>query len=890
MSGYRSSAPPPQEVNVHHGPSLAPFALTVGDRVAPLGVEGEPQFGWLLSGSGSDQHQKAYQIALFAAGTDGVGEPLWDSGKIYSSATACRPYGGPALAGGCGYEWSLRVWDAADRVSVWTSPVPFDTALTDDQWSADVIRRRADEVDEYTLARREFAVGSSPIRRARLFLSACHQYQAFIDGRLVAQGPAYAYPGEGYYQVVDVTAAVRAGARATIGVLYHWYGPGQGRPEGAPGLLAQLVADRADGSRLIVPSDGQWRVKPGSWLPAPWRNDDGRDYVERIDGRRQSQDAGWAGTGFDDSSWERPLVLPRREHEMFARLRAQPTQLQHHVVAPVSAWTLAGGGLVADFGTVIPAIPRVRFRAGVSGRRIDLRAGYLLADDGSVSAAERDNQLTDMSYGYIQDDGDQTFEPMTYEGFRYLQIDAPGTGPVTGPDAADIEAIVQHTEIDPARTATFDSSDTTLNEVFALLQRSALFSAQHQFLDTPTREKGQFLADAVNISRALMAGFGDRAMTARTIEEFVQSGHRYWPDGRLNAVYPNGDGRRDIPDFTELFPGWVWDYYLASGDKVTLAAAHPTCRAIAQYVRRHLDPVTGLVTDLTGGGEGPYRFGIVDWPRRYDYDLATSARTTVNLLAVDVLRTTAWQGEVLGVPGSVTDDLRSEADRLIAAINARLRREDGVYVDGLYQNGTPSPHTSQIANAYALAFDVVSPADRAALSDHLAEGDLRMGPMTAHLLLEALDRLDRPDLVLERLTARTGRGWANILARGGTFTWESWEAPEFGESLSHGWGSTAVTAIQRSLLGVRATSPAARTLRIAPPRGTTLTWASGTLWTQAGPVTVQWRTVPEGTELTVELPANVTAEIHLPAARKGPGAEEVTVHPAGPGRSRFGPV
>ena len=38
------------------------------------------------------------------------------------------------------------------------------------------------------------------------------------------------------------------------------------------------------------------------------------------------------------------------------------------------------------------------------------------------------------------------------------------------------------------------------------MQRSALYSAAYQFVDTPTREKGQFLGDSVNISFALLAG------------------------------------------------------------------------------------------------------------------------------------------------------------------------------------------------------------------------------------------------------------------------------------------------------------------------------------------------------------------------------------------------
>jgi alpha-L-rhamnosidase len=58
----------------------------------------------------------------------------------------------------------------------------------------------------------------------------------------------------------------------------------------------------------------------------------------------------------------------------------------------------------------------------------------------------------------------------------------------------------------------------------------------------------------VDISMATMAGYGERRLTRKAIREFVASQRRYWPDGRLNAVYPNGDGKRDIPDYTEMFP------------------------------------------------------------------------------------------------------------------------------------------------------------------------------------------------------------------------------------------------------------------------------------------------------------------------------------------------
>lgn len=803
---------------------LSPAGLTIGDRAEPLGVEGAPLFGWRPRDLDAGERQSAYQIKVFAAGE------VWDSGKVASRESSFVPYAGPALINGTTYRWRVRTWDRAGAVSPWSAST-FDTGIADADWQASWIRRTTAEKDDYTQARTEFTVGAGRVVRARLYVSASQQYQAFVNGALVDRGQAYAYPGEGYYQVTDVTSRLRPGTDAALGVLYHWYGPGQGRPAGEPGLQARLVIDHADGSRQVVLSDGTWKVTRGPWLAAAYRNGDGRDYIENA----LPQSMAWTRAGFDDSAWQAPVVAAS------PHLQAQQTRLSYETVKPVRVTTLPSGAVVADFGKVIPAMPRVRFRDGVAGTTVSMVAGYLLNADGSVSNTSQDNQSTDLSYTYAQSAGDQTYEAFTYEGFRYLQVSTP----------ADIAAVVQHTSI--SHSATFSSSDPTLDDVFTLMQRSALYSAQEQFLDTPTREKGQFLADSVNISRALMGGSGDYAMTAKAIREFIASQQRYWPDGRLNAVYPNGDGKRDIPDFTEMFPGWTWDYYLVSGDRTLLAQAYPVNLAIADYVRRYIDPATGLVTNLAGGS-GAYLYGIIDWPNRYGYDTTPAARTTVNILAVDVLRSTAQQAAALGLPSA---DLLADADRLTDAITTQLRRPDGIYVDGL-----GSTHASQIANAYALAFLGAG----TEVADYIASLKLQMSPMTADLLLAALHRAGRDDEVLARLTDPTSLGWANVLARGGTFTWESWEAPERGDSMSHGWGATALVELQQDLLGVTVTGPAARTVRISPPTGTTLTHAEGTTWTPSGTLALRWRTVRGGTDIVAGIPTNVTAEIHVPIA------------------------
>ena len=59
------------------------------------------------------------------------------------------------------------------------------------------------------------------------------------------------------------------------------------------------------------------------------------------------------------------------------------------------------------------------------------------------------------------------------------------------------------------------------------------------------------------------------------------------------------------------------------------------------------------------------------------------------------------------------------------------------------------------------------------------------------------------------------------MAAGGTFTWEDWKPSDLiGDSMSHGWGSSALVAMQETLLGVTLEQPDADgTVRavVSPP-------------------------------------------------------------------------
>ncbi|WP_328476211.1 glycoside hydrolase family 78 protein [Actinoplanes sp. NBC_00393] len=881
-----------------HAPE-APARLTTNDLVRPNAVEGVPLFGWLPRDRDPGESQTGYQIRV----SDGAGRAIWDSGKVAGGEQSHVAYRGPGLSEGRAYAWTVRTWDATGKVSPWAAAAGFETGISDSGWSgAQWIQRAATpRADDWALLRTEVPVQRGRVVRAIAYVAGSHTWELWVNGRRADRGSSFGYPGEGFYQAADVTRLVQGRGTLTLGALLHWYGAGQGRAAGVPGLLVKIAIEYADGTKQAVISDGSWRVHDGPYREGAVRNGEG-ERIEHADAQRAAAIGAWQQPGYDDALWSPPVVLGTHPVAPFTHLTGLDALVSESVVRPVRMLTADDGTPVADFGVVVPARPVVEFDAGAGGRTLTLRAGYELTANGRVSTAGEATQSTDMSYPYTQADGRQTFRAFTHLGFRYLEI--PGANEDI--KISEVRAELVHTAVEGPQ-ASFTSSDATLNAVWKLMQRSALYSIQEQFVDTPTREKGQFLADAANISYATMQGFGERAATRKAIREFLASNRRYWTTGndagRYNAVYPNGDGKRDIPDFTELFVDWVWRWYEVTGDETLLAEAYPAIRETAGYVQRHIPasgPTAGLVTDLSGGS-GQYRYGIIDWPApgRFGYDMTTSARTVVNALGVEVLRRAADMATVLGKPEDAAGLRQTEQD-LVAAMNARLRRADGIYVDGLLADGTQSSHAGQHASSYPIAFGIAPAADLPALAEHLAAAGMRQGPMTAHWLLRALADAGRPDAVLRLLTNHDDLGWARILDQGGTFTWEAW-AMEAGAnySQSHGWGAQAAVDVMETMLGIRLGEAGGRTVVLAPP-ATGLQHAAGSVPTQRGEVKLSWQRVANGLRVAARIPVNVTARIELPTpagvAYRASGARLIssgnglTVFEAGSGDVRFTPV
>ena len=89
-----------------------------------------------------------------------------------------------------------------------------------------------------------------------------------------------------------------------------------------------------------------------------------------------------------------------------------------------------------------------------------------------------------------------------------------------------------------------------------------------------------------------------------------------------------------------------------------------------------------------------------------------------------------------------------------------------------------------------------------AVAQYVASLDISVEPDHGMELLRALHAGGRDADVVRLLTDASLPGWAAIIKAGGTFTWETWTPSDLiGDSMSHGWGSSALVAIQEVLLG-----------------------------------------------------------------------------------------
>jgi alpha-L-rhamnosidase len=854
---------------------LSPTNLLVDDVANPVGTEAVPYFGWLDNDTNANEIQTGYEI-LVATSLANLNSNLgdaWDSGKVLSSQENHVVYAGAALAADTEYFWKVRTWNREGNSSPYSTNGNFIVGLlSNSDWNgASWIEGSTSAADNYTYYRDwTAALPAKTVQRATVYVTSVHKYALYVNGSLVGKGPAYAFPQFQFYNAFDITPWVVSGTTNLFAIFNHYFGGGSGRVASLPGVLMKANIHFTDGTITNIVTDGSWlQSRATNWITGQAsRNGQGAGYIEKISAG--SLTTNWFTTAFDSSGWAAPTVIGGQPNSTWTgALLPDLTRIVETVLMPVSVTNMGGGKYMVDLGKVYSGVPLISFSGGTSGTVVGMLGGFALLSSGDMDSSQ--NQSTTLSYYAVLNGSNFTFQPAEYDTMRYFEI-SNSPMPVTTANFAFIE---RNSQLNDAASS-FTSSNAALNAVWDMMKHTLPVDAQEEFIDS-MRQKGGFLGDGFQESLAAMQVEDERVLTRRRLNEFIESMGEFWSApanvGRVNACYPDSSNARDIPDYSQSFLQWVWEYYLQTGDIAFLNTNYTALTNIAQYVNRSLNLTNGLITRLLGGTSGSYTNGIIDWPSdmQFGYDLAT-VRNPGN--ASTVINGWAWEdydlmSRIAGEVGNAADSntYRAMANALQTAINTNLLNASGVYVDGLEPNGTQSAHASQHANAFPLSLGIVPAAQQASVTAQVESLGMSVSALGIIQLVRALGEANQGPALLNLYTNANQYGWAQILSLGGTATWESWTANTDGNSESHGWGAVGLDGYVRYILGVKPLTAQFDQVQIKPlDFSNSLASASGSVLTDRSSISVEWDRSATLYHLAVTIPVNVTATIYVPQA------------------------
>lgn len=517
-----------------------------------------------------------------------------------------------------------------------------------------------------------------------------------------------------------------------------------------------------------------------------------------------------------------------------------------------------GEVLFADFGQDVYGNLKIEFPSDPPAAEMKVRLGEKLAADGTIER-KPPGSVNFREISLAAEPGKRSYQLQIPSKKPHLNGKAVHTPPEIGevtpfryveiensPVALDLPALRQlfvHAPFDD-NAASFESSDPTLNAVWALCKHTMKATTAFGVYIDGERERIPYEADAYINMLSHYACDLDPRVARYTIEHLLK--HPTWPT-----------------EWSLHVPMMAAADYLATGDP--------------KVATDNYEALTKKLLEDKAREDGLLRaWAIVDWPaaERDGYDdgkispkdnreVGPEINTVVNAFYYHALRQMTLLARALKKEADASE-LESRAKGVYDSFNR-------VFFDparGVYIDGEGSTHASLHANMFALAFGLTSQGQREKVADFVQSRGMACSVYGAQYLLEALFEAGRDKYAIQLMTAKTKRSWWHMIELGSTMTLEAWDA-EFKSNLTwnHAWGAAPANIISRHVLGVRAAEPGYKTLLIAPQLGD-LKWAKGKVPTALGPVTVN-ATNGDIFRTEVSIPSNSKARVEVPHRAAG---------------------
>lgn len=850
----------------------------------PLAVDpAGPRLSWQLNADRRGCLQSAYRILVAdspVALADDNGN-VWDSGKVFSDRSVLVPYGGPALQPGKAYCWKVQAWDADGNLSPWSLPASFGTGLMSMQdwngakWIAmepDVDSLKCIEgntgkwkdggpvfdkpVAPYKLPqlRREFTA-TKPVKRAMAYICGLGQFEMFLNGEKVGDhflDPAWTkFDKEAQYVAFDITGELRDGKNA-VGVMLGngYYHTPHGRylkllfSYGAPKMICKLQIEYADGTAQTVVSDDKWRA---SESPVTFSSIyGGEDYDA------SAVQPGWAEPGFDDRKWKKAVLTQGAGVKLIPQI-SEPLKVMERIPT-VRRFRAANGNWVYDLGQNASGIVQLTVRA-VTPQSIKLIPGELINDDSTVNQRASGAPFYHV-YTARGDGSSETWQPQfTYYGFRYVEVEgavpAGESNPGALPEVIDITGL--HTRNSAAQVGTFACSDPLFNKIHTLIDWAVRSNMASVLTDCPHREKLGWLEVTHLMGGSIQYRYDISRLYAKQVNDMRTAQHA---NGMVPTIAPQyvtfSPDFIDTPEWGSAFVIIPWNLYEWYGDLAPLRDNYERMKRYVDYLGSRAD--NHIVA-----------YGLGDWydigPDRPGYAQLTSNGVTATAIYYQDVKILERAARLLG----------KEADvRKYAALASDIKR---AFNEKFFDKKTLKyDRDSQTANSIALHMDLVEPQYKAVVRQNLIDDIRRRGnALTAgdvgyRYVLRALEENDASEVIYDMNSRYDVPGYGYQLAHGATCLTESWQA--YREvSNNHCMLGHLMEWLYSGLGGIRQSPGSAgyKEIVIRPQVVGDIHSAAVSFRSPYGLIRSEWSDSPQQYRQRVEIPANTTALVYLPA-------------------------
>ena len=850
----------------------------------PLAVDpAGPRLSWQLNADRRGCLQSAYRILVAdspVALADDNGN-VWDSGKVFSDRSVLVPYGGPALQPGKAYCWKVQAWDADGNLSPWSLPASFGTGLMSMQdwngakWIAmepDVDSLKCIEgntgkwkdggpvfdkpVAPYKLPqlRREFTA-TKPVKRAMAYICGLGQFEMFLNGEKVGDhflDPAWTkFDKEAQYVAFDITGELRDGKNA-VGVMLGngYYHTPHGRylkllfSYGAPKMICKLQIEYADGTAQTVVSDDKWRA---SESPVTFSSIyGGEDYDA------SAVQPGWAEPGFDDRKWKKAVLTQGAGVKLIPQI-SEPLKVMERIPT-VRRFRAANGNWVYDLGQNASGIVQLTVRA-VTPQSIKLIPGELINDDSTVNQRASGAPFYHV-YTARGDGSSETWHPQfTYYGFRYVEVEGAvpvgESNPGALPEVIDITGL--HTRNSAAQVGTFACSDPLFNKIHTLIDWAVRSNMASVLTDCPHREKLGWLEVTHLMGGSIQYRYDISRLYAKQVNDMRTAQHA---NGMVPTIAPQyvtfSPDFIDTPEWGSAFVIIPWNLYEWYGDLAPLRDNYERMKRYVDYLGSRAD--NHIVA-----------YGLGDWydigPDRPGYAQLTSNGVTATAIYYQDVKILERAARLLG----------KEADvRKYAALASDIKR---AFNEKFFDKKTLKyDRDSQTANSIALHMDLVEPQYKAVVRQNLIDDIRRRGnALTAgdvgyRYVLRALEDNDASEVIYDMNSRYDVPGYGYQLAHGATCLTESWQA--YREvSNNHCMLGHLMEWLYSGLGGIRQSPGSAgyKEIVIRPQVVGDIHSAAVSFRSPYGLIRSEWSDSPQQYRQRVEIPANTTALVYLPA-------------------------